>query len=172
MNLPPITNNRARILNRAQTKPQASTVLSSTARLSGARARNRFLESCSCSVRALARTVLVIVIDQLSIITNFLPAEGWAEPPTFRNSNRNRFLESCSCSVRALARTVLVIVIDQLSINTNFLPAEGWAEPPAFRNRDRNRYRLSSFDYDYDYRFAEHEHEKKLREIWISALPS
>jgi hypothetical protein len=123
MNLPPITNNRARILNRAQTKPQASTVLSSTARLSGARARNRFLESCSCSVRALARTVLVIVIDQLSI-------------------------------------------------NTNFLPAEGWAEPPAFRNRDRNRYRLSSFDYDYDYRFAEHEHEKKLREIWISALPS
>jgi hypothetical protein len=123
MNLPPITNNRARILNRAQTKPQASTVLSSTARLSGARARNRFLESCSCSVRALARTVLVIVIDQLSIITNFLPAEGWAEPPTFRN-------------------------------------------------RDRNRYRLSSFDYDYDYRFAEHEHEKKLREIWISALPS
>jgi hypothetical protein len=123
MNLPPITNNRARILNRAQTKPQASTVLSSTARLSGARARNRFLESCSCSVRALARTVLVIVIDQLSIITNFLPAEGWAEPPTFRNSNRNR-------------------------------------------------YRLSSFDYDYDYRFAEHEHEKKLRETWISALPS
>jgi hypothetical protein len=164
--------------------------------LSGARARNRFLESCSCSVKRPVAIALATAdirhraaqdvqvpncqriiaqfgeIDQLSIITNFLPAEGWAEPPTFRNSNRNRFLESCSCSVRALARTVLVIVIDQLSINTNFLPAEGWAEPPAFRNRDRNRYRLSSFDYDYDYRFAEHEHEKKLREIWISALPS
>jgi hypothetical protein len=36
MNLPPITKNRA------QSNPQASTVLSSTERLSGARARNRF----------------------------------------------------------------------------------------------------------------------------------